>query len=207
MPCFDGLYLKKSRSACSVLEQNINISFGPNGALLGARWWSSLRAASRSYCKLNLQVLNHFLCTEHKLENAARREDHHSAPSSAPFGPNVMLIFCSSLLLQIESASFESFFMYWIVQVEVLQMFWVKIQQGVETLCSFFVWHWACHWTDKTVHLYIAVLCTALYALAFSHKTCQNLHEPLFSTGLEYLAPCLGPGLSHMPRSDAWAWL
>ena len=49
MTCFDGLYLKKSRSACSVLGQNIDISFGPNGAPLGARWWSTLRAASRSY--------------------------------------------------------------------------------------------------------------------------------------------------------------
>ena len=35
MTCFDGLYLKKSRSACSVLGQNINISF-------------ALRAASRA---------------------------------------------------------------------------------------------------------------------------------------------------------------
>ena len=49
MTCFDGLYLKKSRSACSFLGQNIDISFGPNGAPLGARWWSTLRAASRSY--------------------------------------------------------------------------------------------------------------------------------------------------------------
>ena len=49
MPCFDGLYLKKSRSACSILRQNIDISFGPNGALHGARRWSTLRAASRSY--------------------------------------------------------------------------------------------------------------------------------------------------------------
>ena len=32
MTCFDGLYLKKLWSACSVLEQNINASFGPNGA-------------------------------------------------------------------------------------------------------------------------------------------------------------------------------
>ena len=49
MTCFDGFYLKKSRSTCSVLEQNIDISFGPNGAPLGSRWWSTLRAASRSY--------------------------------------------------------------------------------------------------------------------------------------------------------------
>ena len=49
MTCFDGLYLKKSRSACSVLGQNIDVSSGPNGALLGARWWSTLRVASRSY--------------------------------------------------------------------------------------------------------------------------------------------------------------
>ena len=49
MTCFDGLYLKKSRSACSVLGQNIDVSFGPNGARLGARWWSTLRAASPSY--------------------------------------------------------------------------------------------------------------------------------------------------------------
>ena len=43
------LYLKKSRSACSVLGQNIDISFGPNGAPLCARWCSTLRAALRSY--------------------------------------------------------------------------------------------------------------------------------------------------------------
>ena len=49
MTCFDGLYLKKSRPACSILGQNIDISFGPNGAPLGARWWSTLRTASRSY--------------------------------------------------------------------------------------------------------------------------------------------------------------
>ena len=49
MPCFDGLYLKKLRSACSILGQNIDISFGPNGALHGARRWCTLRAASRSY--------------------------------------------------------------------------------------------------------------------------------------------------------------
>ena len=36
MTCFDSLYLKKSRSAYSVLEQNIDISFGPNGAPLNA---------------------------------------------------------------------------------------------------------------------------------------------------------------------------
>ena len=35
MTGFDGLDLKKSRSACSVLRQNIDISFGPNGAPLG----------------------------------------------------------------------------------------------------------------------------------------------------------------------------
>ena len=35
MTCFDGLYLKKSRSACSVLWQNIDDSFGPNWARLG----------------------------------------------------------------------------------------------------------------------------------------------------------------------------
>ena len=40
--CFDGLYLKKWRSACSVLGQNIDIPFGPNGAPLGARWWSTI---------------------------------------------------------------------------------------------------------------------------------------------------------------------
>ena len=49
MTCFDGLYLKKSCSACSILGHNIYISFGPNGAPLNARWWSTLRAASRSY--------------------------------------------------------------------------------------------------------------------------------------------------------------
>ena len=49
MPCFDGMYLKKSRSAWSVLGQNIDTSFGPNRALLGARWWYTLHAASRSY--------------------------------------------------------------------------------------------------------------------------------------------------------------
>ena len=37
--CFDGLYLKKSRSPCSDLGGDI--SFGPNGAPLGARWWST----------------------------------------------------------------------------------------------------------------------------------------------------------------------
>ena len=37
MTCSDELHLKKSRSACSVLGQNIDISFGPNGAPLGAR--------------------------------------------------------------------------------------------------------------------------------------------------------------------------
>ena len=36
MICFDGLYPKKSRSACSVLGKNIDVSFGPNGAWLGA---------------------------------------------------------------------------------------------------------------------------------------------------------------------------
>ena len=36
--CFDDLYLKKiARSAYSFLGQNINNSFGPNGASLGAR--------------------------------------------------------------------------------------------------------------------------------------------------------------------------
>ena len=49
MSYFDGLYLKKSRSACSCLGQNINLFFGPNWAQLGAPWWSTLRAASRSY--------------------------------------------------------------------------------------------------------------------------------------------------------------
>ena len=49
VPCFDGLYLKKSRFSCSVLGPNIDILFGPNGALHGARRWSTLRAASRSY--------------------------------------------------------------------------------------------------------------------------------------------------------------
>ena len=46
MTCFDGrgLYLKKFRSACSILEQSINISFGPNEAPLGAWWWPTLRA-------------------------------------------------------------------------------------------------------------------------------------------------------------------
>ena len=37
MPCFDGLYLKKLRSACSVLRQNIDFLFGPNRALHCAR--------------------------------------------------------------------------------------------------------------------------------------------------------------------------
>ena len=36
--CFDGLYLKKiARSACSILGENIDNSFGPNGASLGGR--------------------------------------------------------------------------------------------------------------------------------------------------------------------------
>ena len=48
MTCFDGLYLKKSRSACSILGQNIDVSFGPKGARLCARWWSTLRASSWS---------------------------------------------------------------------------------------------------------------------------------------------------------------
>ena len=47
MTCFDGLYLKKSRPACSILGQNIDISFGPNGALHGARRWSTLRSTTR----------------------------------------------------------------------------------------------------------------------------------------------------------------
>ena len=34
MTCFDGLYLKKLCSACSVLGQNIDVSFGPNKAPL-----------------------------------------------------------------------------------------------------------------------------------------------------------------------------
>ena len=38
MTCFDGLHLKKLLSACRVLGQNINSSFGPNTALLGALW-------------------------------------------------------------------------------------------------------------------------------------------------------------------------
>ena len=33
----------------SVLGQNIDTLFGPNGALLGALWWSTLRSASRSF--------------------------------------------------------------------------------------------------------------------------------------------------------------
>ena len=37
MTCFDGLYLKKWRSDCRVLGQNIDHSFGPNGAPLGVR--------------------------------------------------------------------------------------------------------------------------------------------------------------------------
>ena len=49
MTCFDELPLKKMRSACSILGQNIDISFGPNGALHIALQWSTLRAASRSY--------------------------------------------------------------------------------------------------------------------------------------------------------------
>ena len=32
MTCFDGLNLKKSCAACSILRQNIDVSFGPNGA-------------------------------------------------------------------------------------------------------------------------------------------------------------------------------
>ena len=49
MAYFDGVYLKKLYSACSLLGQNIDISFGPNAAPLGARWRSTLRAAPRSY--------------------------------------------------------------------------------------------------------------------------------------------------------------
>ena len=48
MTCYDSLLLRKWRSACSILGQNIDISFGPNGAPLWARWWSTLRAASCS---------------------------------------------------------------------------------------------------------------------------------------------------------------
>ena len=58
MTCFDGLYLKKLRFACSFLEQNIDISFGPNEALLDALQWSTLRAASRSY---QLHLMSHLL--------------------------------------------------------------------------------------------------------------------------------------------------
>ena len=58
MTCFDGLYLKKSRSPCSVLGQNIDISFGPNGAPPGALWWSSLRAASLLLASFHVALLN-----------------------------------------------------------------------------------------------------------------------------------------------------
>ena len=58
MTCFDGLYLKKSHSACSVLGQNIDISFGPNGAPLGALWWSTLLSTSRSY---ELHLMSRYL--------------------------------------------------------------------------------------------------------------------------------------------------
>ena len=47
--CFDGLYLKKLRSACSILGQNIDNSFGPNGAQLGERW---LTTSARSIALL-----------------------------------------------------------------------------------------------------------------------------------------------------------
>ena len=57
MSYFDGLYLKKSRSACSCLGQNIYFFFGPDGAQLGAPWWSTLRAASRSSWHLILRYL------------------------------------------------------------------------------------------------------------------------------------------------------
>ena len=43
------LVSEKLQSACRVLGQNTNVSFGPNGALLGGLWWSTLHAASRSY--------------------------------------------------------------------------------------------------------------------------------------------------------------
>ena len=39
------------------LGQNIDISFGPNGAQLSARWWFTLRAASRSYY---LHLMTHY---------------------------------------------------------------------------------------------------------------------------------------------------
>ena len=42
--CFDGLHLKKSRSACSVLGQNVDLSFGTNGALVGALMVHSARS-------------------------------------------------------------------------------------------------------------------------------------------------------------------
>ena len=42
MTCFDGLYLKKSRSPCSVLGQNIDISFGHN--------WSTAPRADGPLC-------------------------------------------------------------------------------------------------------------------------------------------------------------
>ena len=48
MTCSNELHLKKSRSVRRVLGPNIDVSFGPNGAPLGALWWSTLRAASRS---------------------------------------------------------------------------------------------------------------------------------------------------------------
>ena len=35
--CFDDSCLRKSRSPCSILGQNIDISFGPNAATLGTR--------------------------------------------------------------------------------------------------------------------------------------------------------------------------
>ena len=59
MTSFDGLYLKKLQSACSVLGQNIDVSFEPNGELLDALWWSTLRAASRSY-QLHLMIFSIF---------------------------------------------------------------------------------------------------------------------------------------------------
>ena len=42
---------------CSIQGQNIGISFWPNRALLGAWWWSTLRAASHSFT-LHLMLHN-----------------------------------------------------------------------------------------------------------------------------------------------------
>ena len=52
MTCFGGLNLKKSQPACSIQRHYIDISFGPNGAPLSARWWFQMIYSAHSIALL-----------------------------------------------------------------------------------------------------------------------------------------------------------